>query len=45
MGKRNYSVTLDEEIVDKAKDKLSIGQKLSPVINELLIKWCDEEEE
>jgi len=45
MVKKNYSVTLDKEVVDKAKEKLKVGQKLSPVINELLIKWVGEEGE
>jgi len=36
MGKRNYSVTLDEEVVKEAKENLKTGQKLSPVLNELL---------
>ena len=37
MGKRNYSITLDEDVVEEAKENLSTGQKLSPVINDLLI--------
>lgn len=45
MGRKNYSVTLEEEIVDKAKKKLITGQKLSPVINDLLKKWVEEDEE
>ena len=40
---KTYSVTLDEEIVNKAKGKLKTGQKLSPVLNELLKKWIQEE--
>ena len=44
MGKmKNYSVTLEESIVKQAKEKLKIGQKLSPVVNDLLKKWVKEE--
>lgn len=39
---RNYSVTLEEKIVDKAREKLKVGQKLSPIINDLLKKWVNE---
>ena len=42
MGKKNYSVTLEEEVVVEAKENLKTGQKLSPVINELLIKFNKE---
>ncbi len=38
----NYSVTLDKEVVEEAKKKLKVGQKLSPVINDLLNKWVKE---
>jgi len=33
---------LNEEIVEKAKKKMKTGQKLSPVVQELLEKWVDE---
>jgi hypothetical protein len=39
----NYSVTLEKEVVEKAKKKLKLGQKLSPVLNDLLKKWVEEE--
>ena len=39
MVKKNYTVTLDEEIMDESLSKLVVGQKLSPVINDLLKKW------
>jgi len=40
MGKiKQYTVTLDEDIVKRAKEKLEVGQKLSPIINDLLKKW------
>lgn len=39
MGIKGYSVTLDEEVVVEAKRYLQVGQKLSPVINELLKLW------
>jgi len=42
---KNYSITLDKELVEKAKEKMySEGKKLSPVINNLLQKWFDEQE-
>jgi len=40
--KRNYSVTLDEEVVNKAKSKLDPTQKLSPLIEELLKDWLED---
>ena len=40
---KSYSVTLEEGVVDDAKEQLQIGQKLSPVINELLRKWVMEQ--
>jgi len=42
MGIKTYSVTLEEETVNKAKDLLKLGQKLSPVLNALLNKWVEE---
>lgn len=39
MVKKNYTVTLDEEIVNESFSKLAVGQKLSPVINDLLKQW------
>lgn len=42
MGKKNYSVTLEEDVVKEAKANLKTGQKLSPIINELLIKFNKE---
>jgi hypothetical protein len=41
MVKKNYSVTLENDIVEKVKDKLQ-RDKLSPLINDLLIKWLGE---
>ena len=43
MGIKTYSVTLEEETVNKAKRKLKVGQKLSPVLNEILNKWIEGE--
>lgn len=44
MGKiKNYTVSLDETVVDQAKAKLKIGQKLSPVLNNLLKIWTKED--
>ena len=45
MVKRNYSVTLEEEVVEEAKKNMQVGQKLSPVLNDLLIKWNEEKKE
>lgn len=39
MAKKNYSLTLEEEVVDLSLQKLEVGQKLSPVVNALLNKW------
>jgi len=40
MGKiKQYTVTLDEDVVEDAKEKLEVGQKLSPILNDLLKKW------
>ena len=45
MVKETYSVTLDKELVLRAK-KISkrYGSKLSPILNNLLEDWCDDEE-
>lgn len=42
MGIERYNVTLEEEVVESAKKQLEVGQKLSPVINDLLKKWVEE---
>lgn len=39
---KNYSVTLDSEIVEKAREKLQ-NDKLSPKINELLEEWVEKD--
>jgi len=39
---KNYNVTLDSELVDKAKNKLG-KEKLSPKLNELLEEWVMED--
>lgn len=41
MGIKKFNITLEEEVVDKAKEKLKVGQSLSPVINDLLKKWVE----
>ena len=41
-----YSVSLDDKVVDRTKEiytKRHPGTKLSPLINELLEKWCEKE--
>ena len=41
MGKiGRYTVSLDEDVVFDARERLDVGQKLSPVINQLLIEWA-----
>lgn len=45
MGIKNYSVSLREEIVNRTKNNYKkYGGKLSPLIDELLEKWNNEEE-
>lgn len=45
MAIRIYSVTLEEEDVKRAKKhSKKYGGKLSPLINQLLIKWIEKEE-
>ena len=42
---KNYSVSLDEEVVEKAKENMKPqGAKLSPLINEFLKKFNEENE-
>lgn len=38
---KNYTLTLDEEIVREAKKYLVVGQKLSPIVNNLLKEWVE----
>lgn len=46
MVTRNYSVCLDERVVKKSKKKIKeYGGKLSPLINEFLIRFNKEHEE
>jgi len=41
MAIKTYNVSLEEEVVEDAKRKVkSYGGKLSPLLNELLKKWC-----
>lgn len=43
---KNYSVSLEEEVVERAKVLFkSRGAKLSPLINELLEQWCEDVDE
>jgi len=43
---KNYSVTLNEENVIRAKEKIKdSGGKLSPILDLLLTEWLDGEEE
>jgi len=48
MVNKNFSVTLDDNVVERAKQiikKYSLGSKLSPLLNRLLVDWCDKQEE
>ena len=38
---KTYNVSLEKEVVDEAREQLAVGQKLSPVINDLLKKWIE----
>lgn len=43
MGLKQFSVTLEEELVNRAKNKIeNSGGKLSPVLNNLLKEWLGE---
>ena len=43
---QNYSVSLDSKVVKKALGYVKrYGGKLSPLINEMLIDWCLEQEQ
>jgi len=45
MGLKAYTVTLDEDVVNRAmRIALRYGGKLSPLINRHLESWCDVEE-
>ena len=45
MGKiKSYNITLDSEIVDRARTKADKqGGKLSPILNLLLAGWVEED--
>ena len=46
MAIRSFSVSLDEEVVARAlKISNRYGSKLSPLLNQMMIRWCEEEEE
>lgn len=42
---KSYGVYLETDLVKRAKKLLSLGQKLSPIINDLLSKWVIKQEE
>jgi len=44
MGIERYNVSLDTNVVDEAKT-LFEGQKLSPLLNDLLKKWIQKKKE
>ena len=42
---KQFSVSLDPELVERAKSLYQkYGTKLSPLLNQLLLEWCDNEE-
>jgi len=45
MAIKTYSVTLEEEVVIRAKKiMVDSSQKLSPIINNLIKEWCNEQD-
>jgi len=38
---KNYTLSLDSEVVAEARKKLQIGQALSPILNDLLKQWIN----
>lgn len=45
MALKVYSVTLDEKVVERAlKISKRYGGKFSPLLNQIILKWCEEEE-
>lgn len=40
----NYTVSLEPSVVKTAREKLQVGQSLSPIINDLLKKWVEEKD-
>ena len=45
MGIERFNVSLEKEVVKAAREQLAVGQKLSPVINDLLKKWIEEKKQ
>ena len=43
MALKNFNVTLDPEIVERARG-ISMGSRLSPILNNLLKIWIEERE-
>ena len=41
MVKKTYSIWVEESVVEKAEKHLAVGQKLSPVIQDLLEVWIE----
>ena len=46
MGKQRYTVTLDEELVERAKIHSDAKEdlKVSPILNHLLREWIEKKE-
>lgn len=46
MAIKTYSVSLEETIVERALTiAKKYGGKFSPLLNQIILKWCKEEEE
>lgn len=37
--KRTYAFSIDKNVMEEFKDNLKPGQKVSPLINNILIEW------
>lgn len=45
MVKKKYLVNLDKELVEKIQEEMGLwGGRLSPIVNNLLILWYDDED-
>lgn len=42
-NKERFNVILDPELVAEARGLLDVGQRLSPILNNLLKKWVKEQ--
>jgi len=45
MGIKSYCVSLEEKVVERAlKISKRYGSKFSPLLNQIITGWCDDEE-